>query len=114
MASELKLRDKRRGERVLIRVPVHIKGVAEDGSAVLEPAEAVVVSRYGALLRTSTRLKKGSPLAVTNGFSKETEEFHVVWASEKQTDGGWDTGIEAKNPREDFWGIRFPPRDPKA
>jgi hypothetical protein len=114
MASELMLGDKRRGERVLIRVPVHIKAVAENGSQVAEPAEAVVVSRYGALLRTSTRLKNGTPLALTHGFSKETEQFQVVWAPEKPTDGKWDTGIEAKKPREDFWGIRFPPKDPKA
>jgi hypothetical protein len=113
MATELQMREKRRGERVLIRIPIEIKGVGEDGSAVNGPAEAVVVSRYGALLRTTTLPKKGSDLTITHGFSKEVENFKVVWLPEKQSDGGWDVGVEAGNPREDFWGIRFPPASPK-
>ena len=114
MASELKLREKRRGERVLIRVPVNLRGVAENGGEVIEPAEAVVVSRHGALLRTASLLKKDSFLTVTNVFSQETEQFRVVWTAEHQTEGRWDIGIEADKPHEDFWGIRFPPRDRKT
>jgi regulator of protease activity HflC (stomatin/prohibitin superfamily) len=113
MATDLKLREKRRGERVLIRVPVHLQAVGEDGSEIIEPGEAVVVSRFGALLRTVSRLKKASTLSVTNGFTQETEKFKVVWVADKQTEGRWDTGVEADSPREDFWGIRFPPKEIK-
>jgi hypothetical protein len=114
MATELQLREKRRGDRVLIRIPVQVKAEGEDGSAVDEPAETVVVSRYGALLRTTKPLEKGSYLTLTNGFSREVEKFRVVWLSEKQPDGQWDVGVEATNPQEDFWGIRFPPATPKV
>ncbi len=114
MATELQLREKRRGERVLIRIPLEINGVGEDGSAVSEPSETVVVSRFGAMVRTATPLKKGSHLTVTNGFSKEVEKFRVAWLGEKQSDGRWDVGIEAASPREDFWGIRFPPVSSRA
>lgn len=109
MSSESQMRERRRGERVLIRVPVQLHGVAQDGSELKEAAEAVVVSRFGALLRTHTPLQKGSSLTVTNGFSMETEKFRVVWVSDKPTDERWDVGVEAADPREDFWGIRFPP-----
>jgi len=113
MTTDLKLREKRRGERVLIRVPVHLQAVGEDDSKIIEPSETVVVSHFGALLRTTSRLKNGSSLSVTNGFTQETEKFHVVWVADKQTEGRWDTGVESDNPREDFWGIRFPPKDTK-
>ena len=113
MVSELKLRETRRGERVLIRIPVHLKGVGLDGSEVNEPAEAVIVSRYGALVRVVSRLQKGSELTLTNGFTQEVETFRVVWLADKQAEDRWDIGIEAIHPREDFWGIRFPPRTPR-
>ena len=115
MSSELERQEKRRGERVLIRVPVRVQGVGHDDSEVVEPAETAVVSRFGALLRTPSLFKMGTALTVTNNFSHETEQFLVVWIAEEKSDGRWDTGIEAAHPREDFWGIRFPPsKDRKA
>ncbi len=113
MATEPQLRETRRGARVFIRIPVQIKAVGQDGREVNEAAEAVVVSPFGALLRTATPLKTNSDISVTNGFSKEVETFRVAWLGDK-SDGRWDIGIEAANPREDFWGIRFPPANVKG
>jgi hypothetical protein len=114
MSSEPEARDRRRGQRVLIHVPVQVRGVAPDGRAFAEAATAIVVSRSGALLQTPSPPKKDSALAVTNGFTRETEEFRVVWVSEKPTEGHWEVGIAALNPREDFWGVRFPRVDLSA
>jgi hypothetical protein len=108
MPFDLAKQEKRRGERVLIRIPVLVHGVGQDEKEVAEPAETAVVSRFGALLRVISPLKMDSPVAVTNQYSKETEHFRVAWIAEEKNDGRWDTGIEAANPREDFWGIRFP------
>lgn len=114
MPSESQPRERRRGERVLIRVPVQVRGEGEGGLKVAEAAEAVVVSRFGALLRVSTRLKKGSALTVTNAYSQAAEQFRVVWVAEVPTDGRWDVGVEALQPLEEFWGIRFPPSSLQA
>jgi hypothetical protein len=108
MPQETTLREKRRGERVMIRVPVELRAVAKDGKEFNEAAETAVVSRFGALLRTTVPLKPGSTLEVTHGFSKAVETFRVVWLADKATEGLWDVGIEADHPREAFWGIRFP------
>ena len=62
-----------------------------------------MVSRFGALLRMHSPVKMGSALTLTNSLSKEEEVFRVVWIGERQPDG-WDIGVEAANPREDFWG----------
>ena len=98
----------RRGERVLISISIQVRGLREDNTKVDEGAEAIVVSRFGALLRMDSLLKMGSALTATNSLSKEEEVFRVAWIGERRPDGRWDIGVEAANPREDFWGIRFP------
>jgi len=98
----------RRGERVLISISIQVRGLREDNTKVDEGAEAIVVSRFGALLRMDSLLKMGSALTVTNSLSKEEEVFRVAWIGERRPDDRWDIGVEAANPREDFWGIRFP------
>ncbi len=114
MSKGSKMHDKRRSERVLLRIPVQIRGVAEDGSAVTESAQTVVVSRFGALLRVASRLKLASPLSITHGLSQQAEEFKVVWISDKQDEGRWDIGVEAATTVEEFWGVRFPTAPTRA
>lgn len=105
--------ERRRGERVLLRVPIKVYATAHDGSHLNESAETAVVSRYGALIHTTLPLKMGSTLELRNNFSEETEKFRVVWVNEKAKEGKYDAGIEILTPRDDFWGIRFPPKDRK-
>jgi len=114
MPSDVRIHEKRRGERVLIRVPVQVKAVGQDNRPVEEDAETAVVSRFGALIRIMSLLKMSSPLEVTHGFSHKKETFHVVWVAEERTEGRWDTGVESVNPVEDFWGIHFPSASPAA
>ena len=108
MATEPRVQERRRGERVLIRIPIKVYAIGKDGKHVNEPGETVVVSRYGALLRTSTALKPGSQLELMNNFTQEVEKFRVIWVSERPKEGHFDVGVEILAPRDDFWGIRFP------
>jgi hypothetical protein len=73
-----------------------------------------VVSPYGALLRVAVALKPGSTIEVRNAFTEEVGKFRLVWMSEKPQEGRYEVGVEILNAREEFWGIRFPPRDRKA
>ena len=114
MATEPHPREKRRSERVLIRVPIEVSGIALDGSRLASPGDTAVVNRHGALILLPARLKPDSQLTLTNKFSRETETFQVVWSGEKPNDGRYEVGIEALNPRDDFWGIRFPPASRKT
>jgi len=104
---------KRRDDRVLIRVPVQLRAVAQDGRQIDEAAETAVVSRFGALLRTRSRLKEDSILTLKLRSSENPHEFRVVWLGDKQGDGRWEVGIEALLPQEEFWGIRFPSKGPR-
>lgn len=102
------MRERRRGERVLIRIPLTVHGLAKDNKHITEDAETIVVSRNGALLRCRSIFKIGGHVEITNGFTKSCEKFRVVWSSEQPKQGHYDIGIEFLTPHEDFWGIRFP------
>jgi hypothetical protein len=113
MGSQPPLSEQRRGERVLLRVPIKIYALDHENKHINEAAETAVVSRFGALIRTSAPLKHGSHLEVMNTFTQDTEKFRVIWVSEKAKEGKFDVGVEILNPRDDFWGIRFPSRERK-
>jgi len=114
LSTEAKPRERRRGERVLIRMAVRISGTAKDGKPVHDPAEAVVVNRNGALLRVPHPLKQGSTLEVLQGQQTQAKVFRVVWCSDRPREGRHDVGIELLEPCEELWGIRFPPPQPGA
>ena len=101
---------RRKGGRVLMRVPVEVRGTAQDGSVLEESTHTSVVGALGAMVRTSRLLQIGTVVVVTNRFSQQTAKFRVAWVGEQQTDGLWEIGIESLLPLEDFWGVRFPPK----
>ena len=114
MTLESAYSERRRGERVLIRIPLKIYAQARDGQHVNEPSETVVVSRFGALLRSSLPLRQSSTVEVMNNFTQEVEKFRVVWVAEKSKEGRFDVGVELVTPRANFWGVSFPTRVRKA
>lgn len=99
---------RRRGPRVVMRVPIEVRGIAEDGSEFEEDMHTSVVGSVGAMIRTSRSLQMNSEVSVTNRFSQQTQQFRVAWIGEKQADGSWEIGLEALQPLDDFWGVRFP------
>lgn len=109
MHSRIRDHERRRAERVMIRIPIRVLATAPGGMNVNESGEAVVVSRNGALLQTRSALPPGTVIEVTNHFSKTAERFRVIWASDKQSTGQYNHGVESVAPREGFWGVHFPP-----
>jgi len=114
LSTEPRTRERRRGERVLIRVTIQINGTGKDGKPVHDPAEAVVVNRNGALLRVPNPLKSGTTLEVYQGEQKQPLAFRVIWCSARPREGRYDVGVELLKPVEELWGIRFPPLQPGA
>lgn len=110
MASAAPFIERRRASRVLIRIPITIFSNTLDGSPIHAPAEALAVSRCGALLRAPIAPVLGTTIEVLNGLSQEVQEFRVIRISEADRDGYYDLGVEILGPRDDFWGIEFPNR----
>jgi hypothetical protein len=109
MSSEPKIHERRRGERVFLRIPIKASGTGKDGKRVNENGHVAVVNRNGALIRLKNPLKPGSTVEILNDATTENIVFNVVWVSERAREGQFDIGVELTEPREEFWGIRFPP-----
>jgi hypothetical protein len=110
MSSEQPPRDRRRSERVILRIPVTVYGMTKDNRHLSEEAETADISRGGALVHSRTAFRPGGIVEITSKFSKQCEKFRVVWVSEEQKQGCFEVGIEMLTPRDDFWGITFPSR----
>jgi hypothetical protein len=91
-----------------MRVPVEIRGKAEDGSPLEESTYTGIVGVLGAMILTSRMLQIGTEVEITNRFSQRTATFRVAWVKEQEGAGLWETGVEALRPLDDFWGVRFP------
>jgi hypothetical protein len=107
MASVRAMLERRRSSRVSIHIPVQVFSDGSRGQALDTPAEAIAVSRFGALLRASFSPELGSRIEVLNRISQETQEFRVVRV-QGASDGGFELGIEILYPARNFWHVRFP------
>lgn len=102
-------RERRRADRVMIRIPIRVQALATDGVPLNADGEALVVSRSGALLQTRAPLATGTTIVVTNNLSRHSERFRVVWSTVQQNTGRCDIGVEQMADHDSFWGVRFPP-----
>jgi hypothetical protein len=96
--------------RVVMRVPVEIRGIAVDGKPLEEPTHTGVIGALGAMIWTSRMLQVGTEVELTNRFSQQTAKFRVAWVKDQQDGELWETGVESLHPLDDFWGVRFPPK----
>ena len=113
MASARAMIERRRSSRVTTCIPVRVFRSGIAGETPDDSAEAIGVSRCGALLRVPFSLGLGSPvlgsrIEVRNGFSQEAREFRVVRVGAPTKDGFFELGVEILHPVRNFWGIAFP------
>jgi hypothetical protein len=101
--------DKRRSQRVLLRVRANIY-VALHG----KPAEFNVitlsVNHHGALVAMNENLPLNTRLILEHAGTKERVACKVVRAAREMQDG-FQIPIEFDSPSPNFWGIKFPPSD---
>jgi len=108
MASARAILERRRSRRVSIRIPLRVAAYSRLEVPPDKNAEALDVSRYGALLRVPFCPTPGSSIKVLNDRSSETREFRVVRVGEPGRDGLFELGVEILFPTKSFWGIQFP------
>ncbi|MFZ3216737.1 MAG: hypothetical protein WA192_11825 [Candidatus Acidiferrales bacterium] len=108
MATTRAMLERRRSSRVFIRIPVQLFSNGLDGEPLVTLAEAIAVSRCGALVRAPLEPGLGSRIEVLNGISQETQEFRVIRISRTPDPGVFELGLEMLYPARKFWGIQFP------
>ena len=110
MSPEMPIRERRRSDRVLLRIPITLYGLSKDNQHVTVEAETADISRVGALINAPSAFRLGTILEVTSKYTRQCEKFRVIWISPEQKHGKYEVGIEMLTPRDDFWGITFPSR----
>jgi hypothetical protein len=108
MASARSMLERRRSSRIPINIPVKVFAPESGGDVLGAPAEAVSVSRYGALLRMPFQPEVGSRIEVLHEGSRELREFRVISARDSRPDGTFELGVEIYHPAQNFWGVHFP------
>ncbi len=108
MATARAMLERRRSSRVPIRIPVRVHSNETGGEARDASAEAISVSRTGALLRLPFLPELGSRIEVLHGLSQETREFRVISVRDRKEHGPFELGVEILHPARNFWGVSFP------
>jgi hypothetical protein len=99
---------KRRTERVLLQIPIEVKGTDAEGKPFTEKTHTLVINRHGARIALQAPLKPEARITITNRQSAMSYPFRVVGRTGKSLGEGPEWGVECLEPGVNFWGISFP------
>jgi hypothetical protein len=99
--------DRRRGQRVLLRVRAQIHVALEGNASTLE-ATTLSVSPRGALVVVKQNLPMETRVVLEHNGTRERVACKVV-RSPREMPEGFHTPLEFDSPAPDFWKIAFPP-----
>jgi hypothetical protein len=101
---------RRRSLRVLLSVPVIIRGKLADGAEIEEETKTLVVNAHGALVQLRSDFKANQKITMAHKVTQESLDCRIVYVGKMQG-GKAQVGIEFAKPSPKFWQISFPPDD---
>ena len=104
------VQNRRKTQRVLMRVPVRVSGQNALGSSFDEETHTLAVNANGALVLLSAPLRKGQLLKLVNKPTGDKAECLVAYLGQRQGDLV-EVGIAFRLPNPKFWRVTFPPKD---
>jgi len=99
---------KRRSERVLLRIPIEVKGVDATGRAFKEATTTLVINRNGARISLKHTLLADARITITNLQTEISCPFRVVGMAGQTHGEGPVCSVECLKEKLNFWGIIFP------
>ena len=102
--------NRRRSQRVLMKVPVRVGLHAGNAALSEEDTFTLAVSAHGALIAVSAPLYRGQRLTLKNPQTRDSLEC-VVAHIDKFPDEQVRVGVEFLLPNPTFWHVAFPPKD---
>jgi hypothetical protein len=102
--------NRRRSERVVLRLAVIVVAEDEDRKQIQENAETQVVNAHGGLLRMRQHLHVGQSFLLNNPQNGSEMSCRVVRIEEDGMDF-YRIAFEFDRPAPNFWPIVFPPAD---
>ncbi len=104
--------DRRRSQRVMIRIPVTLEFGSEGKKATLQ-ANTASVNDHGAMLLCARNFAPEMQLLLKHGRTQQTQLCRVTRAAIASADG-YLVPVEFASMAAGFWGISFPPTNWKA
>ena len=101
--------EKRRSDRVMLTIPLTLRGQDSKGLQFAADARTIMLNRHGASIWTTQPLQGGQILRVINLLGRLEASFRVVGPISPLTDKGGEWGLEYTDSKENIWGIQFPP-----
>jgi hypothetical protein len=101
---------RRRSQRVLMQVPVRVRGKDTQGKDFEETTETLAINAHGALVLLTARLTSGGVVLMKHSKTEEEQECHVAFLGPVRS-GKAEIGLEFTAPRPTFWRVAFPPDD---
>ncbi|MGH9715861.1 MAG: PilZ domain-containing protein [Candidatus Acidiferrales bacterium] len=108
-ANRIAGEERRRSQRVLLRVRAQIH-VAQEGKAATFEVETLNVNPHGALVIMQQSLVPGTRLVLENNTTRERVACKVV-RQPRESSEGFQVPLEFDSPSPQFWRIAFPPSD---
>jgi len=104
------MNNRRRSQRVLLRIPVQVIAHDADKNPVSEMTYTAVVNAHGGLIYSSLKVTPGQSIILKNPETNEEQLCRVVRA-DRASDGRTEVGLEFVKPAPNFWHVAFPPAD---
>ena len=102
--------NRRRSQRVLMRIPVRVSGRVGTAEAIEEETHTVAISAHGAMITLAAPVYRGQRFTLLNVQTRESLECDVVHIS-KTAAPQVQVGLEFLLPNAAFWRVAFPPTD---
>ncbi len=96
--------ERRRAERVAMRVPVFVYGHGRRNEPFHEESSSINVNLHGALLLLSRRVKSGQELLLTNPATHAEQACRVIFFKHKKK-RSVEVGVAFTEPAPAFWTI---------
>jgi hypothetical protein len=102
-------RNRRRSQRVVLRLAITVSGSTSDVSF-REETQTMVVNAHGALIMLAAKVSQHQILRLKSPSHLEEQTCRVIYVG-PITEGRNQVGIEFTKPAPLFWHIAFPPED---
>jgi hypothetical protein len=102
--------NRRRTQRVLVRVPVRVSGQNTHGSQFDEQTHTFSVNAHGASILLFASVKNGQRLKLVNPATGDEAECIVAHVGQQQADR-MEVGVFFALANPKFWHVIFPPQD---
>ena len=103
-------RNRRRSERVVLRVPLQLSMFTPDGKRINIEAQSLVVNAHGGLLDVGMKMFAGQQIRLRNLKTTLVATGRVLRV-EGSEEGRFAVAFEFESPVSNFWPVSFPPAD---